>query len=126
MKGSNLIARQVSRLRYQRNWTQDELADLLQKTGWLISRSGVSKIEGGSMYVPDFRMVWLASVFKVQVSDLLPEIDWRAPVVDTLGKYIATEKLIPPAKLLLPVSFESAQFTPNKEERRLHGIRIEG
>ena len=126
MKGSNLIARQVSRLRYQRGWTQDELADILQKTGWRISRSGVSKIEGGSMYVADFRMVWLASVFKVQVSDMLPEIDWRAPVVDTLGKYIATEKLIPPAKLLLPVSFESAQFTPNKEERRLHGIRIEG
>jgi len=126
MKGSNLIARQVSRLRYQRGWTQDELADILQKTGWRISRSGISKIEGGSMYVPDFRLIWLASVFKVQVSDLLPEIDWRAPVVDTLGKYIATEKLIPPAKLLLPVSFESAQFTPNKEERRLHGIRIEG
>ena len=78
------------------------------------------------MYVADFRMVWLASVFKVQVSDLLPEIDWRAPVVDTLGKYIAPEKLIPPAKLLLPVSFDSAQFTHNKQERRSHGIRIEG
>ena len=126
MKGSNLIARQLSRLRYQRNWTQDELADLLQKTGWHISRSGVSKIEGGSICVPDFRLIWLASVFKVQVSDLLPEIDWRAPVVDTLGKYIAPEKLIPPAKLLLPVSFDSAQFTSNKEERRPHGIRIEG
>ena len=78
------------------------------------------------MYVADFRMVWLASVFKVQVSDMLPEIDWRAPVVDTLGKYIAQEKLIPPVKLLLPVSFDSAQFTPNNEERRSHGIRIEG
>ena len=126
MKGSNLIARQVSRLRYQRGWTQDELADILQKTGWRISRSGISKIEGGSMYVPDFRLIWLASVFKVQVSDMLPEIDWRAPVVDTLGKYIAQEKLIPPVKLLLPVSLDSAQFTPNNEERRSHGIRIEG
>ncbi len=115
MKGSNLIARQVSRLRYQRNWTQDELADILQKTGWLISRSGVSKIEGGSMYVPDFRMVWLASVFKVQVSDLLPEIDWRAPVVDALGKYINPEKLTPPAKLLFPVSLIPTQLTADKK-----------
>jgi len=84
------------------------------------------KSKGGSMYVPDFRMIWLASVFKVQVSDLLPEIDWRAPVVETLRKYIAPEKLIPPAKLLLPVSFDSVQFTPDKKERRPHGIRIEG
>ena len=126
MKGLNLIARQVSRLRYQRGWTQDELADLLQTTGWFITRSGVSKIEGGSIYVPDFRVVWLASVFKVEVSDLLPKIDWKAPVVETLGKYITPAKLIPPAELLLPVSFDSAQFTPNKEERRSHGIRIEG
>ena len=115
MKGSNLIARQVSRLRYQRNWTQDELADILQKTGWRISRSGVSKIEGGSMYVPDFRMVWLASVFKVQLSDLLPEIDWRAPVADTLGKYINPEKLTPPAKLLFPVSLNPTQLTADKK-----------
>src|SRR5438132_11411452 len=103
MKGSNLIARQLSRLRYQRNWTQDELADLLQKTGWHISRSGVSKIEGGSICVPDFRLIWLASVFKFQVSDLLPETNSRAPDVETLGRYINPQNLTPPAKSLFPV-----------------------
>lgn len=113
MKVLNLIARQVSRLRYQRGWTQDELADHLQRTGWLISRSGVSKIEGGSIYVPDFRLVWLASVFKAPLSDLLPEIDWKAPVLDTLWKYIDPEKLTLPPPVLLPVSFDRRRFTPD-------------
>lgn len=115
MKGLNLIARQVSRLRYQRGWTQDELADLLQKTGWFITRSGVSKIEGGSIYVPDFRLVWLASVFNVRASDLLPEIDRNTAVLDTIRKYIAPEKLAPPSKLLLPVSFNSNKLTADKK-----------
>jgi transcriptional regulator with XRE-family HTH domain len=112
MKGLNLIARQVSRLRYQRGWTQDELADLLQKTGWFISRSGVSKIEGGAVYVPDFRVVWLASVFKIPLSDLLPEIDSKTPVLDTLGKYIDPEKLTPSLKTLFSLDSEHLSLNP--------------
>ena len=70
MKKKNLIGRQVSRLRYQRGWTQDMLADKLQLTGWMISRSGISKIEGGSIYVPDFRLCYFARVFKVEIAAL--------------------------------------------------------
>jgi len=117
MKGSNLIARQVSRLRYERGWTQDELADLLHKAGWFISRSGVSKIEGGLVYVHDFRLVWLASVFQVKIGDLLPRIDGRVPVLETLGKYIDPKKLNPPPGLLLPLRVDSAECVPEKPFR---------
>ena len=47
MKKLNLTGRLVNKLRNERDWTQDELADRLQKAGWMISRSGVSKIESG-------------------------------------------------------------------------------
>ena len=45
----------------------------------------------------------------------MPEIDWRAPVVDALGKYINPEKLTPPAKLLFPVSLNPTQLTVDKK-----------
>ena len=59
MNTLNVVGRQIGRLRYQRDLTQEELADELQRAGWLITRSGVSKIEGGSVYVPDFRLFYL-------------------------------------------------------------------
>jgi len=49
MKKLNVIGRQVGRLRYQRGWTQEMLAGRLQLAGWIISRSGISKIENGSV-----------------------------------------------------------------------------
>ena len=92
MKRVNLIGREVGRLRYQRGWTQDELADLLQKAGWLISRSGVSKIEAGSFYVPDFRLFYFAHVFRVDVPALLPPIDLKAPIQETMLRFIRNER----------------------------------
>ncbi len=56
MKKLNVIGRQISRLRYQRGWTQEMLAARLQLAGWIISRSSVSKIENGKVYIPDFRL----------------------------------------------------------------------
>jgi len=70
-----LVGRQVSRLRYQRELTQEELADELQRACWLITRSGLSKIEGESVYVPEFRLFYLAHVLHIEVSALMPTID---------------------------------------------------
>src|SRR6266516_4142981 len=92
MKTVNLVGRQISKLRYQREWTQDELADALQRAGWLITRSGVSKIEGGSVYVPDFRLHYLAHVLGVEVSELLPRIDLSQPIHEMMLRYIRNEK----------------------------------
>lgn len=88
----NLAGRQISRLRNQRELTQEELADALQRAGWLISRSGVSKIEGGSVYVPDFRLFYLAQVLGVEVSVLLPKIDMNQPIHETMLRFIRNKK----------------------------------
>ncbi len=61
MKTLNLVGKQIRKFRYERGLTQDELADRLQQAGWLVSRSGVSKIEGGSVYVPEFRLYYFAA-----------------------------------------------------------------
>src|ERR1051325_5367346 len=92
MNTLNLVGRQVSRLRYQRELTQEELADELQRAGWLISRSGLSKIECGSVYVPDFRLFYLAQVMHVEVPALLPRIDLNQPIHETMLRFIRNEK----------------------------------
>ncbi|MCI0541739.1 MAG: helix-turn-helix domain-containing protein [Verrucomicrobiales bacterium] len=102
MKKKNLIGRQVSRLRYQRGWTQDMLADKLQLTGWMISRSGVSKIEGGSMYVPDFRLFYFAHLFKVEFTTLFPKVNLQSPIHEALLRFVHMERRIPRSEVTAP------------------------
>jgi transcriptional regulator with XRE-family HTH domain len=78
MKKLNIIGRQVGKLRYQRGWTQERLAARLQLAGWIISRSGVSKIENGSMCVHDFRLPFLAKLFGVAIADLYPKTEFQS------------------------------------------------
>ncbi len=52
-------------------------------TGWeKISRSGVSKIEGGFVALRDFRQLYLAAALRVSVEDLFSKIE-RAEELDT-------------------------------------------
>ena len=100
MKMVNLVADQVSQFRNERGWTQDELADRLQLAGWNISRSGLSKIENCTLYVPEFRLFYLAHVFGlINPMPLFPAIDPRKPVHEALLRFIHNEKrgLIQPA-----------------------------
>ena len=83
MKTLNLVGRQVGKLRYERGWTQEELTDRLQLAGWKISRSGLSKIENCTLYVPEFRLFYFAHVFDLSSPmPLFPNIDPRQPVHD--------------------------------------------
>src|SRR5439155_18272239 len=41
MKTLNLAGRQISRLRYEREWTREDLADRLQRPGWLKCFAGL-------------------------------------------------------------------------------------
>jgi len=82
MKKLNVIGRQVGRLRYQRGWTQEILATRLQLAGWMISRSGISKIESGLVYVPDFRLPCFARLFGVAIEDLYPTAELQRPARD--------------------------------------------
>lgn len=75
MKTLNVVGPQIRKLRYQMNWSQNMLATKLQIEGWDISRSGVSKIESRLVHVDDYRLFYLARVFKVNLTDLLPPLD---------------------------------------------------
>ena len=82
MKKLNVIGRQVGRLRYQRGWTQEILAARLQLAGWTISRSGVSKIESGLVYIPDFGLPCFARLFGIGIEDLYPTPELPRPARD--------------------------------------------
>jgi transcriptional regulator with XRE-family HTH domain len=88
MKALNLVGRQIGRLRYARNWTQEMLAEALDQAGWPLTRSGVSKIEGGAVYVPDFRLLYLSRVLGVEVEELLPKIDRNEPLHEVILRRI--------------------------------------
>jgi len=87
MKKLNIVGRQVGRLRYQHGWTQEMLAARLQLEGWMISRSGISKIENGSMYVPDFRLFYFARVFRVEISKLFPTAGLQSAIQDMATQF---------------------------------------
>ncbi len=101
MKKLNLVGRQVSRLRYQRGWSQEELAGRLYDVGWLVAtRSTISKIEGGTIYVHDFQVAWLAAVFGVPRDALYPQWDSGRPIQDSILQYVRNAKrglVLPPA-----------------------------
>jgi transcriptional regulator with XRE-family HTH domain len=99
MKVVNLVGRQIGRLRYERGWTQEELADKLFSLGWEIDRSRLSKIEGGTLYVPDFRLFYFAQALGVEVPALFPRIDPGRPIHQTILKFIHNEHrgLVPEA-----------------------------
>lgn len=92
MKKLNLTGRLVNKLRNERGWTQDELADRLQKAGWMVSRSGVSKIESGFVYVHDFQLHYFADVFRVPAVTFVPNLDLSKPIDETLSRLIYNEK----------------------------------
>lgn len=93
MKMVNLVADAVSQLRETRDWSQEELANRLQLAGWAISRSNLSKIENCTLYVPEFRLFYLAHVFDLASPvELLPAIDPRKPVHESIMRLIHNEK----------------------------------
>lgn len=75
MRYRNLIGPTIRRLRYQKGWTQEELAGALQRAGWDISRSGVAKLEARVSWVKDFQLHYLRKVLRIELEDLFPPID---------------------------------------------------
>jgi len=75
MKCLNMIGPQVRRLRYQRGWSQEKLAEKLQLLGWDISRAGLGKIESRLVHVEEYELLYFARAFNVRLDDLFPPID---------------------------------------------------
>lgn len=66
-----MIGRHLRRLRNDRGLTQPQLAALLQRAGWDISRDTVARIEDQRRWISDFELVFLADVLKVPILELL-------------------------------------------------------
>jgi transcriptional regulator with XRE-family HTH domain len=68
----NVVGPQVRKLRAQRGWTQEVLAQKLQLQAWDVSRTSLGKLEAQLRRVPDCELLFLAKVLGVTVADLLP------------------------------------------------------
>ncbi|MFT4177113.1 MAG: helix-turn-helix transcriptional regulator [Luteolibacter sp.] len=89
MRYRNLIGPQIRKLRFQRGWTQDQLAGALQREGLDISRSGLAKIESRMVWVGDHEVLFFMRVLRVEFEDLLPPINPHRP-----GFYENLERLM--------------------------------
>ena len=70
---SNIIGKQVSRLRNQLDLSQEQLSAKCQRVGLDISRGTLAKIEAGIRCVSDQEALLLAQALGVGVSDLFPK-----------------------------------------------------
>lgn len=89
----NLIRQQVIRWRRHHGWSQEKLAARLQLVGWHnASRSTVSKIEGGTLCISDYDLLFIAAALRVHFTELFPEIDWKKSMDETVHRHIPDEK----------------------------------
>jgi transcriptional regulator with XRE-family HTH domain len=84
MKCKNMIGPQVRRLRYQRGWSQEKLAEKLQLLGWDIDRVAVSKIESRLVHMDDYELLYFTKVFNVGLVDLFPKIEAERRIHEAL------------------------------------------
>ena len=84
MKCRNMIGPQVRRLRYQRGWSQEKLAEQLQLVGWDIGRVAVSKIESRLVHIDDYELLYFTKVFNVGLADLFPKIGAERQIHEAL------------------------------------------
>lgn len=70
---TNIIGKQVSRLRTGLGISQDQLSAKCQRAGLDISRGTLAKIEAGIRCVSDQEILLLSHALGVSVSDLFPK-----------------------------------------------------
>ena len=75
MNNKNVVGREVGRIRSYRGWSQAELARELQKAGWDISRSEVSKIEMRIREVKVWQMMLLVHLLETPHESFYPRLD---------------------------------------------------
>ena len=75
----------VGRIRSNRGWSQAELARELQKAGWDISRSEVSKIEMRIREVKDWQMMLLVHLLETPHECFYPRLDPKKALRDALA-----------------------------------------
>jgi transcriptional regulator with XRE-family HTH domain len=66
----NIVGPQLRLIRNERGLSQPQLAEILQRKGWDISRDILAKIEDQRRWLADFEVAFLAEVLKVAVPEL--------------------------------------------------------
>lgn len=69
----NAIGETVRQLRYQRGWTQADLAAKCEVAGCSISRGTLAKIEAQIRTATDVELFALAVAFRVPIAELYPK-----------------------------------------------------
>lgn len=92
VKRQNIVGAQIRKLRYNRGWSQAQLAVQLQLKGLDIAREVVAQIEGQSHCVKDKDLPYFARVFRVGLAELFPEIPPDKPVHDTITRLLGGER----------------------------------
>jgi hypothetical protein len=69
---ANVIGPNVAKLRYERDWTQDDFVGKLQLLGCYMTRDMLGSIETQRCPVTDKQIEFFAYVFGVEVGDLFP------------------------------------------------------
>ena len=69
----NVIGPNVAKFRFQRGWTQDELAAKLQLLGCYMTRDILANIETQRCIVKDKQIEFFAEIFGVKEGSLFPE-----------------------------------------------------
>lgn len=85
-KPRNIIGPQLRKMRNQRELSQQELAELLQRHGWDVSRGLIARIEGQVRWVADFELVVLSEALRVPIQTLL-----ASPQMSSLANKLAQE-----------------------------------
>ncbi len=85
MEHKNVVGRQVGKIRSGRGWSQAQLAIELQKAGWDLSRSGVSKIEMRIREVKDWQMLVLVHVLEMPHDAFYPRLDCRVKLREAMA-----------------------------------------
>ena len=67
----NICGDKVREARHKLRLSQSDLAARLQVEGIIIERDSISRIESGTRFVPDYELIFLAKVLKVNIHWLL-------------------------------------------------------
>lgn len=89
MDHKNVVGREVGRIRSNRGWSQADLARELQKAGWDVSRSEVSKIEMRIREVKDWQMMLLVHVLETPHESFYPRLDPKRALRDAFAATMA-------------------------------------
>lgn len=72
-KPRNVVGPQVRSFRSREGLSQAALAAKAQRLGWDIGRDAVAKIEGGTRWVADWELLFLAKALSVDPIALFPK-----------------------------------------------------